>query len=175
MIWKRWRARAIYLLMSGFLAWHTLAMMIAPAPSSSVAIKTLRTALQPYLTLVGLDHPWDFFAPAVGHFPILRYVVEDADGVHHTLSPMEDLNWFHPGFYWFRTWYYAIIDDPEIYADYAGAVFCRKHASFRPVSITFWAYQEGDFKPADQLGGKHPFDPEFLKEKKVKTVQCPSS
>ena len=54
MIWNSWRQRLTYLVMSVFVAWHTLAMVIAPAPDSSVLVGTLRAALQPYLTLFKL-------------------------------------------------------------------------------------------------------------------------
>ena len=95
MIWNRWRHRLTYLVMSAFVAWHTLAMVIAPAPDSSVSVRTLRAALQPYLTLFRLDNPWNFFAPTIGGSQ-LRYSVEDAAGARHAFKPTEQLNWFHP-------------------------------------------------------------------------------
>lgn len=173
MIWNRWRQRVTYLVMSAFVAWHTLAMVIAPAPDSSVLVRTLRVALQPYLTFFRLDNPWNFFAPTIGGAQ-LRYSLEDAAGAHHTFTPTEQLNWFHPDFFWFRDWHFAIADYPELYADRAGALLCRKHASLHPVSITFVQYKQRSFTPADQLSGKHPMDPEFVSVNAVKTVQCPS-
>jgi hypothetical protein len=174
MIWNRWRQRLTYLVMSGFLAWHTLAMVIAPAPDS-VSVRTLRAALQPYLTLFRLDNPWNFFAPTVGYGSQLRYVIENADGARLTFAPTEQLSWFHPDFIWFRSWHYAIIDNPELYADSAAALLCRQHASFHPVSITILEHQEGNLTPADHLSGKHPMDPGFVTVKTVKTVTCPAS
>src|SRR5215472_18059786 len=66
MIRTQWRDRLIYLAMSGFVAWHTLAMVLAPAPDNSVIAQSLRGLMQPYLTLFSLDNLWDFFAPTVG-------------------------------------------------------------------------------------------------------------
>jgi len=86
MIWNSWRQRLTYLVMSAFVAWHTLAMVIAPAPESSVLVGTLRAALQPYLTLFKLDNPWNFFAPVIGGTE-LHYSVEDAAGAHHNFTP----------------------------------------------------------------------------------------
>jgi hypothetical protein len=174
MIWNRWRQRLTYLAMSVFLAWHTLAMVIAPAPDS-VSAQTLRAALQPYLTLFRLDNPWNFFAPAVGYGSELRYVIENADGARLTVAPTEQLSRFHPGYLWFRAWHYAIIDDPELHAESAAAFLCRQHASFHPVSITFLQYEEGIFTPADHLGGKSPMDPGLVTVHTVKTVECPAS
>jgi hypothetical protein len=172
MIWNRWRQHLTYLVMSAFVAWHTLAMVIAPA--SSELVRTLRAALQPYLTLFRLDNPWNFFAPTIGGSQ-LRYTLEDGAGAHHAFTPTQRLSWFHPDYFWFRDWHYAIIDSPEFYADRAGALLCRKHASLHPVSITLVSYEQGSFTPADQLSGKHPMDPEFITVNIVKTVECPAS
>ena len=173
MIWNRWRPRLIYLLMSAFLAWHTLALVIAPAPSESVLAQTQRAFLQPYLTFFRLDNPWNFFAPTIGGAE-LRYIVEDAAGTRTEFTPAERTNWFHPEYLWLRDWSYAIIDYPEIYADRAGELLCRKHASLHPVSITFVQREHSGFKPEDWLNGKRPQDPEFTRETTVQTVQCPT-
>jgi hypothetical protein len=172
MIWNSWRQRLTYFAMSAFVAWHTLAMVIAPAPALSVSVQTLRAVLQPYLTLFGLDNAWDFFAPAIGSGR-LRYTIEDAAGVTHAFTPAERLSWFHPDYIWFRAWYFSIIDNPDIYADRAGALLCRQYAALRPVSITFLYDEQASFTAADQLSGKHPMDPEFIAEHPVKTVECP--
>jgi hypothetical protein len=175
MIWNRWRQRLTYLAMSGFLAWHTIAMMIAPAPYSSVSVQTLRTAFQPYLTFFRLDNPWNFFAPTVAGTGLqLHYVIVDAEGAHHDFSPTERLNRLHPNFIWFRSWHYAIFDNPELYADRAAVLLCRQHAALRPVSITFLVYHEEAFTPEDHLNAKHPMDPEFITVNTVKSVQCPA-
>jgi hypothetical protein len=173
MIWSSWRQRLIYLVMSAFVAWHTLAMVIAPAPGSSELVGTLRVALQPYLTLFRLDNPWNFFAPVIrgSH---LRYSIEDAAGASHSFTPTEKLSWFHPTYIWSRDWYYGIIDYPQLYADRAAALLCHQHAALHPVSITFSEYEQGDFTAADLLSGKHPSDSEFVTVKTVKTVECPA-
>jgi hypothetical protein len=175
MISQRWRERATYAAMSAFVAWHTAATVIAPAPVVSEAVKSLRVPFQPYLSLLRLDNLWDFFAPNVGHGSQLRYIVEDTGGNHHPFMPDRDLSWFHPNFFWFRSWYTAIIDAPEIYADSAAAFLCRKHASLHPVSVILLAADEGDFAPEDQLDGKHPIDPEFITVSIVKKVECKGS
>jgi hypothetical protein len=174
MIWNSWRQRLTYLVMSAFVAWHTLAMVIAPAPASSVLVGTMRAALQPYLTLFGLDNRWDFFAPTIGSGSELHYSVEDAAGARHSFTPTEQVSWFHPAYIWSRDWHYGIIDDPQLYADRAGALLCREHAALHPVSITFVQYEQGEFTVADKSNGKHPTDPEFITETTVKTVECPA-
>jgi hypothetical protein len=173
MIWSSWRQRLTYLVMSAFLAWHTLAMVIAPAPESSLVVGALRGVLQPYLTLFRLDNRWNFFAPIIGGSE-LHYTIVDAAGARHDFNATEQASWFHPGFLWVRDWHYAIIDHPELLADRAGALFCRQHAALHPVSITFTETEQGDFTAQDRLNGKQPTDPEFITVKTVKTVECPT-
>jgi len=174
MIWNSWRQRLTYLVMSAFVAWHTLAMVIAPAPDSSVLVRTLRAAVQPYLTFFRLDNPWNFFAPTIGGAQ-LRYSVEDAAGARHSFTPTEQASWFHPAYIWSRDWHYGILDDPQLYADRAGALLCHEHAALHPVSITFAEHEQGEFTAADLSSGKHPTDPEFITVKTVKTVECPAA
>jgi hypothetical protein len=173
MIWSRWRPRLIYLVMSAFVAWHTLAMVIAPAPRESVLVQTPRALLEPYLGFFRLDNPWNFFAPTIAGTE-LRYTVEDAAGNRAEFGSADQASWFHPEHLWLKDWNYSIIDNPELYAERAGELLCRKHASLHPVSITFVQREHGGFKPEDWLNGKRPLDPDFRTEKTVQTVQCPA-
>jgi hypothetical protein len=172
MISQQWRSRLSFAAMSVFLAWHTAAMVIAPVPEHSELVRTLRVPFHPYVAFFRLDNMWDFFAPNVGSPSELRYIVEDTRGNHHTFVPAKDLNWFHPYFFWSNSWYNAIMDTPESYADTAGEIFCHKHAALRPVSIIFLEANSDDFTPQDELAGKHPMDPEFVTVSTVKRVAC---
>ena len=172
MISKTWRERLTYIAMSAFVAWHTLAMVIAPAPDSNVTM-SLRVVLQPYLTFLKQDNQWDFFAPVVGEGARLRYVIQDRTGKNHTFMPADELNWFHPNFLWFRSWYYQIIEDPDKYGDYAAAQFCRKHAALQPLAITFYEVQEQKFTRDDFLSGKNRMDSGFFTIKMLRGIRCP--
>ncbi len=175
MISKSWRQRLIYGAMSAFVIWHTLAMVIAPAPDRSPSAQALRAVVQPYLSLFRLDNLWDFFAPNVNRLSDLHYIVEDTAGNHHTFAPSADLKWFYPTSIWFKAWYYAIMENPELYADTAAAIFCRQHAALKPTAVTLLEYQEGVIAPEDHLNGKHPLDEEFVTVNTVKRVPCPAS
>jgi hypothetical protein len=173
---KSWRDRLTYAAMSALLAWHTLAMLIAPAPDSSEAVKTLRVALQPFLSLFRLDNTWDFFAPDVGTGSLLRYIVEDSRGSRHVFTPIQEMNGLHPSSYWFRFSHNAVMKFPETYADPAAAVLCEQHASLHPVSVLLvQVEEEGNFRPEDRLAGKRPTDPEFVTSSILKKVECPAS
>ena len=169
---KRWRERLAYTAMSVFVGWHTLAIVVAPAPDSSAIVQSLRPLLHPYLTLFYLDNYWDFFAPDVERGKQLRYVIEDRAGTTHTFVPLEELNWFHPIYRRAGYWYDAIVDDPETYVDFVAASLCRKHASLHPVSITLLGIQQGDFSRDDHLNGKRAIDSEFATENTLTIVEC---
>lgn len=175
MISKLWRERLTYIAMSAFVTWHTLAMMIAPAPDHSPSAQSLRGLVQPYLSFFRLDNLWDFFAPNVNRLSDLHYVIEDAAGNKHTFAPGHDLKWYYPTSIWFKAWYYGIMEQPEYYADAAVAIFCRQHAALHPVAITLLEYQEGILTPEDHLAGKHALDDDFVHINTVKRAPCPPS
>ena len=169
---QQWRRRLIYLAMSVFVVWHTLAMVVAPAPDNNIT-ERLRPLLQPYLTLFSIDTRWDFFAPDVSRKNQFRYVIRDSAGKEQTFVPSDELNRLSPSFTWFRLWYVTVMDSPDVYGDTFAAFFCRKHAALRPASITLLEIQEGYFWPHDHLNGKHPLDSEFITVNTLKRVPCP--
>ena len=94
-------------------------------------------------------------------------------GKAHRFAPGADLKWYYPTSIWFKAWFYAVMENPELYADSAGAIFCRQHAELKPVAVTLLEYQEGAIGPDDHLSGKHPLDEEFVTVNTVKRVPCP--
>ena len=94
MISRRWRVHLAYFAMSAFLAWHTVAMLLAPVPNNNATVGAFRALFHPYLAIVGLDNSWDFFAPlGVGY--TFRYVITDARG-NDIPQPIEQFYWFQP-------------------------------------------------------------------------------
>ena len=172
MISQQLRQRLGYVAMSAFVAWHTLAMVIAPAPDSEVS-GLARVVLQPYLTFFRLDNQWDFFAPTVGEGSRLRYDVEDRTGKRHVFLPADELRWYHPSFLWFRSWFYRVIDDPDNFGDHAAAFFCRRHAALQPLAITFYEIQEERYTREDYLAGKKRMDPGFFSIQMIRGMRCP--
>jgi hypothetical protein len=168
-----WRRRFLYGAMSALLVWHTLAMVVAPAPGSDLT-DGARSIMAPYLTLLGLDHGWSFFAPNVENGVIFRYEVEAPGGVRHIFTPSETLRWYHPSRRWTRDRFRQMLDEPERYADVVAAALCRDHAELKPVSVTLIETEQKDFSREDRLAGKTPLDPEFLQNKTVKQVSCPT-
>src|ERR1700686_2676417 len=162
MIARQWRERAIYLVMSLFVTWHTIAMLVGPAPDSEIS-RSLGPLFEPYLTLFRLESSWAFFAPSIGKHSQFRYVVTDADGKEHGFVPINELSQLLPTYRWFNDIYLTVfLENPDLFGDAPIALLCRQHDSLHPVSVTISEVQEEhDFWPEDQLSGKHPLDPVF--------------
>lgn len=172
MISRRWRAHLTYFAMSVFLAWHAIAMLLAPVPNNNVTVAAFRYLFQPYLAFIGLDNNWDFFSPiGIGHQ--FRYVITDAAGKEHTFAPIEQFAWFQPTHRWHEKIYDQIMYEPEVYGEYFALAFCRKHAALKPVSIRLLARQEAAFFPADYLSGQDRWGDEFIIMHIRKERACP--
>ena len=133
-----WRQRLTYLAMSLVVGWHSLAMIVSPAPNGSAIVYSLRLLFHPYLALFRLETPWNFFAP-VGKHAEFRYVVEDAAGNQYTFVPSEEASRSLAGYVWWREFKYlndGIMASPDFRGDAAGARLCQRHASLKPVSVT---------------------------------------
>jgi hypothetical protein len=172
MISKRARSRLSYSLMSILLAWHTTAMLIAPAPKSYLT-EAARVVFSPYLEMFGLDNPWDFYAPVVGHGRVFRFTIEDKDGKTHTYTPINDVNWLLPSYWWLTAWYEAIWRTPEIFGSSFIATVCEKYEALRPVSVRLIGIQQKAFTPDDYLNGHQPLDDDFVTESDLGGAQCP--
>ena len=170
---KVWRERLTYAAMSLFVAWHTLAMVVAPAARTPELMRGLRVVLQPYLDFFELDNDWNFFAPEVGKDSILRYVIKDAAGVEHSFDADANLNWFDASYNWLRSWHFAVLNNPDDFAEEFAALFCREHAELHPAAITLFEVEEKDYGPLDRRRGKQQRDPEFVTVTEVKSFECP--
>ena len=170
------RQRLTYTAMSVLIAWHSLAIVVAPMSGSSVTAQGLRALLQPYLTLFRLDNSWDFFSPSVNSSPSgslrLSYVIENEAGKKLGFMPEAEYSRLEPRYFWFRGWHFAVISNPEDYADIAAAYYCRKHAALHPVSITLFSVQDKEFTLHDFLAGKQRWDPGFFTVNPIKLAKC---
>jgi hypothetical protein len=175
--WVDWRKRLATVAMSLVVAWHSLAMLVAPAPADSTLVHSLRSMLQPYISLLRLDTGWGFFAP-VGKHAQFRYVIRDAAGHDHMFVPTEEPAGSIFRYVWWREFKYlydGIMDAPETRAGVAGTMLCREHVSLDPLFVTLLQVQEENFWPEDLLAGKHPLDPDYVTVNTLTRVPCRSS
>jgi hypothetical protein len=159
--------------LSVFLVWHTLSLLVGPAPNSE-STRILRSYMQPYLTFFRLDNQWEFFAQTIGEGSFLRYDVEDVSGRKHTFYPAQKLSWFHPDYFWFRSWYYRVIDSPDVYGDYAIQRFCKEHSDLKPAAISLYEMQEQRYTRDHYLSGARRSDAAFIKPDFLIRIRCPS-
>jgi hypothetical protein len=189
-----WWKGLTYTAMSLFVAWHSFAMMIAPLPMNSGAVKWVRSFMTPYLHLFRFDNHWGFFAPNVGNQYVFRYVVEDGAGSEHVFEPLNERSWMAPkgaatappigpiihGSRSIAQWamwretkylYDGIVRDPESRISVVG-LLCQKHASLKPVAISFLMIEELPFWPEDYRNGHRPLDPEFVQVRTLTNTAC---
>jgi hypothetical protein len=171
---KNWRERLKYLAMSVVVGWHSLAIIVAPAPDNSTIVRSLRSLMQSYLRLFRLDNKWNFFVPP-GKFVHLRYVVEDASGKQHLFIPTEQPSGSVARYMMWREFKYlyeGVMDVPEVRAAPFAARLCTMHASLNPVAISLLQVQELDFTAQDYLQGYRPLDPEFVTVDTLANIKC---
>jgi hypothetical protein len=171
-----WRQRLTYLAMSLVVAWHSVAMMVSPAPNGSEIVYALRLVFHPYLAFFRLETPWNFFAP-VGKHAEFRYVVVDGAGQEHTFVPSEEPARSLSRYVWWRELKYfndGIMASPQFRGDAAGALLCQRHAALKPRSVTLLEVAEQNYGRADELLGKRPLDPEFAVIVPLRSVACPN-
>jgi hypothetical protein len=158
--------------MSGFVAWHSLAMIVAPTSDTSAVSQALRRVLTPYLVFFELDHSWRFFGPEVGRGEQLRVVISSQSGQQRAFVPSAEWHWFHPGI---LGWDERVMHETEVYAPPFVTFLCRKYAALEPTSISIFRVQENEFRPEDHLNGGHPLDPQFTTVQFVKSLACSST
>lgn len=169
-----WWKRLSYPVMSLIVAWHTLAMFVAPMPDNSTALRWFRSFMNPYLHLLKLDNQWSFFAPNVGKQFQFRYIVEDAAGVEHQFVPLNEPSWSLPKYVRWREFKYlydGVLDDPESRVQVVPQL-CKKHASLKPVAVSFVLVEELDFWPEDFRKGHRPLDPDFVRVSRLTNTSC---
>lgn len=169
---KRLRMRLAYTAMSLLLVWHTLAMVVAPAPGSALT-QPARLLLHPYLTLFNLESAWGFFAPDIPEGFKFQYIVEDAAGSRHAFVPADELSVLLPTRLWFLDRYKTVMENAEGYAAATVAALCQQHAALDPVAVTLIGFEQKKFLYSDWQSGKRPFDPEFVETNELKPIRCP--
>jgi hypothetical protein len=145
--------------------------VISPAPESTALSQALRFWYQPYLTLFRLDNMWEFFAPNIGGASQLRYNIEDDAGESQSFVPTEGLIWFHPSYFWIRSWSEAVTTNFGLYGASGAAALCRKHAALHPISITLLEYHEAKIYASGSLERREPHGPRVFRCEGFATLQ----
>jgi hypothetical protein len=171
------RERIIYGLMSAFVAWHTLAIMVGPAPRDSDMARALRPLIDPYLNLIYLNVDWGFFAPVGMTFEI-HYKIENAAGKTHNVYPTRGMTDFHPSTLWTKDHLRGVAEGlkNEGAKQRIIAGICTRYVAMKPVKITIVETKEEKyFAPTDYLAGKKVLDKEFASVEILGAGVCPKA
>ena len=84
------RRKTIITVQSLFLLWHSLALVVGPAPGS-YSMGKVYPIFKPYLQFLQIDTTWGFFSPEPGTGIVLRYDVEDSSGREYYFKPFPTL------------------------------------------------------------------------------------
>lgn len=175
---RRERLRKITLgLMSVFIVWHMMAMMVVGPFHESKLRSSLYDIFKEYLWLVKLDGPWSFYAPNVAYGTIFRYETVSASGERKTHPLTEAKKKFEHGYVRNINFYLYFFFNPEYtrkqgYDKSVARHLCNKHAGEDVDQIIFRRYVQKRFTPQDYLMGKNPLDDEFLKFKVFGPYPC---
>ncbi len=169
---KPFRSPWLTLAASLFLIWHSLVIVIGPAPGSYLLGRVYRV-FDPYLSFFHLENYWAFFAPNPASGNLLRYAVRDEYGQQHIFKLTEDHRRSEPAYLRHTTFYTAISDhkDPG-YTASAARYLCQRHAGLKPASIVFITGQQLRLPRQAWLDGKRPLDDDYMEVVYQDPISC---
>lgn len=155
-------------LMSAFIAWHLIAMMIVGPFHESKIRSSLMKIYDEYLWLLKLDGPWSFYAPNVSYGTIFRYITVNSTGERKTYPLTESKKKYEHGYvrninFYLYFFFDAAYTRKSGYDKSVARYLCHKHSHNDVKEIIFRRYLQKRFTPEDYLLGKDPYSKEFLK------------
>ena len=157
---------------SVFVVWHTLAIVLAPAPASA-AVLALYRFTRPYVHFFNLNNQWKYFV-RIGYGGNVDYAVDGAEGekARFTMPPQYD----HRNLAYFQ--YFHIQNElfggnpPQDLLKDLAHYYCRKHAVLNPRRVEFILRIQKEIKPDDFAKGFSPSDATFVREATLAPVEC---
>lgn len=163
----------LWVLASLFLVWHSLVLVVTPAPSSYLQ-KIFQDLSWPYVRFFQLESGWGFFAPEPVRGKQLRYVVLDARNRRQEYRLTESLQRLSPSYLRYTTLYGNIHPGRPGLMKSAARYLCRRHAGDLPRSITFIVRHQLLITPEEYEAGKRSLTPEFIRTETLQPISCSS-
>lgn len=160
-----------YVLASLFLIWHTLALVIGPAPGSELMSK-IYPAFVPYLNGFNLNNQWGFFAPDPHAGSLLRYGLETRDGERQVFHLTENLGREDADFLRYTSLYLTLIRQPQSYMKAAAKYLCRRHRALKPLAIQFFAGHQLRIGPEQFVAGSRPLQDDYMSVEYFEPIAC---
>lgn len=160
-----------YVLASLFLVWHTLALVIGPAPGSDL-MSRIYPVFVPYLDGFNLNNQWGFFAPDPHAGSLLRYGLETTGGERRALHLTEDLSRGDAGFLRYSSLYLTLARQREPFLQAASNYLCRRHEAEQPLAIQFFAGHQLRLGPEQYRAGARPLQDEYVSVEYFEPIAC---
>jgi len=155
-------------LMSVFIIWHLIAMLVVGPSHQSNLRSSLIGIYEEYLWFLKLDGPWSFYAPNVPYGILFRYETVSSTGEVKTYPLTEAKNKLDHGYVrninFYLYFFFNSVDTKQRGYDKSVARYlCDKHAGTDVKEIVFRRYLQKRFTPKDYLQGKDPYSRAFLR------------
>ncbi len=161
----------LWVLASLFVVWHSLVLIVTPAPSSYLQ-KIFQDLSWPYVRFFQLESGWGFFAPEPVRGKQLRYVVLNARHQSQEYRLTESLQRSSPSYLRYTTLFGNIHPGRPALMKSAAQYLCRRHAGDSPRSITFIVRHQLLITPEEYETGKRSLTPEFIRIETLPPVPC---
>lgn len=169
------RQKILYFLASVFLLWHSLALIIGPAPQSYIR-DNLYSIYEPYLSLFRLNNAWAFYAPEPDLGGVLNYKVITKDGNAHDFDIYADqLDKWSTSYFRYNAFFNNIELESDEYLSYRQSYtqyLCRKHRALSPQSIVLIRVAQTPLSYEDYINGAQPLDPNFVQTYPSEPTRC---
>ena len=180
MEWSQ-RMRSVGLIiLSVFIIWHAVAIVIVGPFGRSSLRDGLMNVYQDYLTVFHLDRSWPFYAPNPFLGSILNYETLSASGETHAYPLTQAREKFDHSYFRYTNFYAYLFGDVEYskqrgYDKSVARYLCSQHKGSDIISINFILLNQTTFTNEDYRNGKRPLDEEFLEKAVFGPYSCAQS
>ena len=159
------------ILLSLFLAWHSLVMIVGPMPGSYLKDR-IAPLINRYRVLFYQDTAWDFFSPSASAAPMVRYQVKESSGEEHLFKLSEEASRSSVFLRYVKL--YAEMSSPgrRPFLESVARRLCRKHADLKPAEVQIIVLSATVPPPSRYLEGRTLQDADLYKIRQRSTVQC---
>lgn len=168
---KTFKNRFLYLIASIFIVWHSLAIIIGPAPGSYLMSKVY-PIFKPYLIAFHINNEWGFFAPDPAKGSLLRYIIVDDKNQEHVFKLTENLRRNGHGFLRYTSLYLTIARNNENFVVSAANYLCAKHNDINSKQIQFFMGHQQAITPDEFIAGHRPLDDKYMSVEYLPSLSC---
>ena len=176
MDWTQRTRSAGFIILSVFIIWHAIGIVIVGPFGKSYLRDNLMNIYQHYLAVFHLDRSWPFYAPNPFLGSILSYETVSVSGNTNTYPLTQSREKFDHSYFRYTNFYAYLFSDPEYtkkrgYDKSVARYLCNQHSGSDVTAINFILLSQTTFTYEDYRNGKRPLDEAFI----TRTVYGPYS